>query len=340
LRKVIGELSEKVTGNGLEVPSVDKFLTSWIRHKEFTGSSAGTLERYGHTVNAFILHLKEKAKMPITGITTSHIQEFAQARRENGAAPKTVIVDIKTLSTAFNRAEALMLILKNPVKAVELPKAVSSEREIFTHAQFIQLVNAVPSYFKGKEKGLSWKTVSWKTLLLLGYYTGARLSDCVHLKWEDFSPKKGIILCLQKKTQKMIVLPVQIDLYQHLMNVALIHDEDVPKYLCDALNESSTGGNHGLSETFLRLVKHAGIEQQTIQGKGKRKFNRLTFHSLRHSFNTALYAGGIAQEDRMRLTGHSSITMNNRYTHLVDVARLHKAINVLPGITREDEISL
>ena len=39
---------------------------------------------------------------------------------------------MKTLSSAFHRAERYGVILKNPVTAVELPKAVSSEREIFT----------------------------------------------------------------------------------------------------------------------------------------------------------------------------------------------------------------
>jgi len=41
----------------------------------------------------------------------------------------------------------------------------------------------------------------------------------------------------------------------------------------------------------------------------------LTFHSLRHSFNSALANAGIAQEVRQKLTGHESPEMNKRYTH-------------------------
>ena len=53
-----------------------------------------------------------------------------------------------------------------------------------------------------------------------------------------------------------------------------------------------------------------------VQGKGTRNFTRRTFHSLRHSFNSALANAGVAEEVRMKLTGHSSKDMNSRYTHL------------------------
>jgi len=43
-----------------------------------------------------------------------HLQNFLNQRLENGAASKTASVDLKTLGTALNSAEALMLILKNP----------------------------------------------------------------------------------------------------------------------------------------------------------------------------------------------------------------------------------
>jgi integrase len=84
-----------------------------------------------------------------------------------------------------------------------------------------------------------------------------------------------------------------------------------------------------LSEVFNRIVKRAGIDSMTIQGKGVRKLNKLTLHSLRHSFNSELANAGVAEEVRMKLTGHSSKDMNARYTHL-QVAMLKNAVTSLP----------
>jgi integrase len=63
-------------------------------------------------------------------------------------------------------------------------------------------------------------------------------------------------------------------------------------------------------------VKKAGLEPMTVAGKGMRKFTKRTFHSLRHSFNSVLANAGVTEEIRMKLTGHKSKAMNERYTHL------------------------
>ena len=75
----------------------------------------------------------------------------------------------------------------------------------------------------------------------------------------------------------------------------------------------------------------AEIDLQTVQGKGKRKFSRRTFHSLRHSFSSALANAGISEEVRMRLTGHSSRDIHAHYTHL-NIEPLKNAITMLPKL--------
>jgi len=67
----------------------------------------------------------------------------------------------------------------------------------------------------------------------------------------------------------------------------------------------------------------------TGPGKGIRNFTNRTFHSLRHSFNSALANAGVTEEVRMKLSGHSSKAMNTRYTHL-EVGTLKRAMTSLP----------
>jgi site-specific recombinase XerD len=339
IHKVLNDLSQKATGDTIQLPSVEHFLNEFLKGKEIRGAAAGTVERYRNTVKMFLISLGDNSQMPINGLTPTHVQNFLDKRLENGAAPKTVIVDIKTLSTAFNYAEARMLILKNPVKAIELPKNVSSEREIFTHEQVIQILNALPLFRKEKSDEFIY---DWKTLILLGYYTGARLSDCVSFKFKNIDLSKGIIVYLQQKTGKEVRVPIHRDLYAHICDLINVSDvrgddeiEQEERFLCGSLADKGTGGKHGLSETFLKILKKANIESKNIQGKGKKKFNCLSFHSLRHSFNTNLFNNGISQEVRMKLTGHSSVAMNTRYTHQ-DLAPVQKAVHGLRSLSPED----
>jgi integrase len=72
-----------------------------------------------------------------------------------------------------------------------------------------------------------------------------------------------------------------------------------------------TGGKQGLSGQFSTIMARAGIAgkitQHTPEG---RQNSSLSFHSLRHSFNSAMANAGVSQEIRMKLTGQVSTEMN------------------------------
>ena len=313
LRKVLNDVSEKVNGDSLVTPSVEDYFNNWLAGVGARNSPA-TLERYGHSVRVFLASLGGKAQKPVSSVTPSDIETFLNSRLNGGAAPKTAIVDVKTLKIAFKRAEDYGVILKNPVAAVRLPKNESSERDVFTQEEVQRLLNVAPE-------------VDWQTLILLGYFVGARLSDCVHMQWENVRPADGVIVYTQKKTGgKKVIVPMHYHIIEHLNYLSTFGTEG---FLCPKLAAKGPGGKHGLSESFKRIVTKAGIDPMVVRGKGARNFTKRTFHSLRHSFNSALANAGVSEEIRMKLTGHSSKAMNVGYTHL-EVGTLKSAMTSLP----------
>lgn len=314
-QKILSDVSEKVNGDSLKAPTVNEYFADWLKGVTVRNTPK-TLERYEITARQFLEHLGPKAKLPITSVTPKHIEEFLTSRLKDGMAPKTVIVDLKSLNTAFRRAEAYGIILKNPVAAVRPPKAQSSERDIFTHDEVKMLLDAAPS-------------LEWQTLILFGYFVGARLSDCVHMKWDNVNPEKKVIIYEQKKTGKKVIVPMHYHIIEHLNYLA---EFGASGFLCPTLATKTPGGKHGLSESFKRIIKRAGLDPGIVPGKGVRKFTKRTFHSLRHSFNSALANAGVTEEIRMKLTGHSSKAMNERYTHL-SVGPLKSAMDTFPLFT-------
>jgi integrase len=311
VKKVINDISVKVTGESILAPAVNVYLNDWLDCIKVRNTPA-TVERYKNTVKIFLAYLGDAANRPITGITPEHIEGFLNARLAKKVAPKTAILDLKTLSIAFRRAEVYGTILKNPVPPIRLPKAQSSERDVFTHEEVLKLLNACPN-------------VEWQTLILVGFFTGARLSDCVQMAWENIDSDLGAIVYLQKKTGKKVIVPMHFQLLQHISYLSKFGTEG---FLCPTLAPRGSGGKHGLSESFKRIMNKAGIDAMTVKGLGTRQFSRRTFHSLRHSFNSVLANAGVSPEIRMQLTGHSSMAMNARYTHLT-LAPLKNAITLL-----------
>jgi len=82
-------------------------------------------------------------------------------------------------------------------------------------------------------------------------------------------------------------------------------------------------------------MKKAGLVSGTLRdaaGKAGRKVAERSFHSLRHSFVSALSTAGIAVELRQKLAGHASEQQNLHYTH-PEIAALRAAIDKLPGLS-------
>lgn len=179
IKKVLNDVSEKVTGGTLIAPSTEEYLNERL---EGVGARAtpATVERYRNSVRLFIANMGEKAKKPITSVTPRDAEAFLNSRLKAGVAPKTAIVDLKSINSAFRRAENCGVILENPVVVVRPPKEISSERDVFTHENVQKLLNAAPS-------------LEWRTFILLGYFTGPRLRDCVRMTWDNIKPDPGVV---------------------------------------------------------------------------------------------------------------------------------------------------
>jgi integrase len=246
------------------------------------------------------------------------IQNFLTQRHKEGKLSATTInLEGKILGVAFNRARRQGLIPTNPAEAVDLPEKRSVERGVFTPAEIRMLLDAA----KGSD---------WETGILLGYCTGARLSDCTKMEWENVDLANSTLKFFEAKNQKQIVLPLHPDLAAHLEKLA--STDEPQKHITPHMAELGPGGRRGLSEGFKRIVRKAGLDLQTVQGTGVRKISKRTFHALRHSFTSALANAGVSPELRMKLTGHKSAEIHRGYTHL-EMDTLKGAIKKLPGLT-------
>ncbi len=79
-----------------------------------------------------------------------------------------------------------------------------------------------------------------------------------------------------------------------------------------------------MDKAWRRGENHALVE-------GGRAMSNLSFHSLRHSFNSAMANAGVTEEVRMKLAGHSTREVHAKYTHH-EPAPLRAAIAAIPSI--------
>ena len=318
-RQVISEIVERVTGEALSFNTTREWLESWLAGKT-QALAVNTGKRYKLAIKAFLHFLSAKADKTIAAVAMRDVLNFRDARRATGVAPQTANHDITILGSAFNSARRQGLITANPVEAVEMLKIHNEERQAYTAQQVSALVDAADG--------------DWKGAILLAFYTGARLGDTTNMRWESVDLKTKTILFTAQKTKKRVLVPLHPALEAQLLKTPGIGKA----HLFPSLANKISAGKHGLSRQFARVMKKAGIESgdfNAVEGsnksKGKRIVPRLSFHCLRHSFNSILANAGIPQEIRMKMTGHSSVENNKRYTHH-ELEPLRAAISIMPSI--------
>lgn len=314
-REILADIMKRADiGETMSTVTIGEHFREWHTGKE-ARKSAGTAVRYGSVVDGFLSSLGSRASKPLAALTARDVDRFLDARLKAGVAPRTAVLDVKIIRTALNAARRKGLIPTNPAEAVELPDVVGVERGTFTPAEVKMLVDTA--------------TGEWKTLILLAYYTGARLSDCCHMAWDGIDLAGGSLAYTQGKTGHKLTVPLHPHLLAHLE--ALAGTDQPAPFLMPGMADLKPGGRHGLSEGFKRIMRKAGLDLQTVQGGGSRMISRRTFHALRHSFTSALANAGVAPELRMKLTGHKSEAMHAGYTHH-ELETLRAAVGKLPGL--------
>lgn len=331
LRKVLSDVSERVNQNRLEFKTVATFLQDWLGRVQKM-KSAGTHERYRNVVNNFLESLGAKAKAKLSDITVRDVQKFIEKRLEGGRNPSTVRTDCKILNAPFALALRQGLTLSNPVAAAEMPEGMKENRSPFSAEQVADLLKACDRLAKKEiENAATWK--EWRTCILIGFYTGARLGDAVVMNLAAFDFERHVLKLRPQKTRRKkrdLVIPLHSQLEAHVLDLPI---SDKSGVLCPTLARRKASGRHGLSIQFHRILAEANIEQETVEAAGKagHRFHKYTYHSLRHSFVSELANAGIAPDIRQLLAGHSEARSHEIYTH-TKLETLRKAVSSLPKL--------
>jgi len=317
-RELISEIVAQTSGAPLKSYSAEEWLHHWLKNKE-ASKSAGTLLKYRHTVDSFIEFLGVRAKRNIEHVTARDVQQFIDRHVADGKQPSTCNLALKNLRIPFNAARRHGLLVHNPADAVE-PFATKggSVKRPFDVEQIAALVQAAAG--------------DWRGAILLAYYTGARLQDVANMRWESVDLENQLISFRAGKTDRWVTIPMHDALHEFL--IELPAPDSAKVFLFPSLANRRAGGKSGLSMTFNRIMEKARVSGEVgrkAKGEHGRRVNTLSFHSLRHSFNSVMANGGVAQEIRQKFTGHSSAAMNKHYTHH-ELAPLRAAISVIPSL--------
>lgn len=319
VRDTLSSIYASVHGEELPSDETGEFLTQWLERKtsELTES---TVSAYKQTVEGFLDFIGPRKTKPLDSITRAIITNFRDSLLKR-VAPATARKQVVILRAAFNDAIREGRMRENPADGIKVRKSKGTARQPFTDEQVILL--------------LAEASQEWQGIILTGYYTGARLGDIASLDWDNIDLQAMEIRFAATKTGQAMKLPIPKQLHKHLTALPS-YDTGGPVFP-EANAVYQRAGTSSLSNQFRQIMVDAKLakkktHQKTGDGRdARRKVNKLTFHSLRHTFVSNLKNSGSGDSIARELAGHSSDAVSRVYTHS-DPKALRKAVNKLPKL--------
>ena len=322
-RRHIDRIFEVTFGSSITFHTITSWLKWWLDNKVKAKRKA-TAERYSSSVRHFLESIGERSELQIKHLSEVDAQKFRSDLINTGKSNRSINLEMKVISSAFNLACRSGYMDRNPFDSLDALPVQESKKKNFSKKQ-VEMI-------------LSESSGDWYGLVLFGFYTGARIGDLTQLKWSNIKLKEDFPLLRfsenkkQDKHKRELVVPLHPILLKWIISQNHGKSSD---YVFKDLQPLGTGGNKGLSQSFKRILLRTGIikelHQRQATGSVGRKVSPFSFHSLRHSFKSELAKKGVTSDLRDVLTGHAKPSVAEAYVHRENKT-LMKAIRVLPDL--------
>lgn len=199
-----------------------------------------------------------------------------------------------------------------PFKAVGkmLRKNGNARARVLTPDEYLRLYDLLPDHLK--------------PVFATAYYTGMRKGEILGLTWDRVDLDKRLIRLRDSDTKDFEerFVPVSDELFREL----------TPLYGIE--REGHVFLYKRLPFRDIRVGLQSACEEAGI-AYGSKIEGGFVFHDLRHTFNTNMRKAGVAESVIMKITGHSTREMFDRY-NTVDHTDISQAVKQLGGFLKDE----
>jgi len=274
-------------------------LERFINYLQYTkNASPKTIENYSLRVNRFIEYIWD---VDASEVKMLHIQDFRTFLVRQGLSPKTVNYHAVWLRSFFK------FMLRNDVETLSPEKIdlakIPPRRVSYLLENQVQDILDAPWIFEKNPL----KIMRDKAILATLYWTGLRVTELITLKTKDIKLSETQFSVIWKGSKLRSVFLTK-DAKEKLKKYILSRWDD-SEYLFISLSGNSYWEPLSRNSIESLVKKYAELVWIT---------EKVTPHTLRHSFATSLLRRGADIRSVQALLGHSSIQTTQIYTHVDD----------------------
>ncbi len=259
-------------------------LEKFIQQLQLKAYSPSTIKTYRNEFMQLLQILKTKA---VDSLQVDDIKRYmVYTMKKEGISENTAHSRLNALKFYFEQVlgrEKFFWEIPRPKKAQQLPR-------VFSQDEIAAIIKSV-------------KNRKHKTMLMLAYSAGLRVSEVVSLRTYNIESSRMTIFLSAAKGKKDRVVTLSPVLLVMLREYAREYKPAKKGYLFEGAEKGSPYSSRSLQEVLAAAKKKAGIMRPG------------SIHSLRHSFATHLVERGTDVTMLQKLLGHNDINTTLRYLH-------------------------
>lgn len=278
----------------------EDLILDFLQYLEFEARAAeNTLIAYRTDLAQFSAHLAARGLDPL-GVERADVVEYLEnLTSASQMAGTTLHRKLSSLRSFYMHLRREGLIDADPTANVKAPAQSKRLPAVLSRAEVAHLIDQV--------RGGGASAARDRALLELMYASGLRVSEVVDLEVSDIDFEEGILRARGKGGKERIV-PVgsqalnSIRTYLRNGRPSLVKDRPQRHLFVNFRGEKLT--RQGLYGIVRKYATSAGLA------------DRMSPHTLRHTFATHLLSGGCDLRAVQEMLGHADVSTTQTYTHL------------------------
>lgn len=240
----------------------------------------------------------------LAGVTPADIAKWRDSRLAQGLSASTIQKELALLSHVFTIADKEWLLnVANPVVRVRRPKVSNARERRLSSAELAAIVQ--------------YSSLELGCIVQLALETAMRRGELCSLRWQYIDMAKRIAVLPDTKNGSRRVVALSERALKVLQGLPRRIDGRV---FC--LQES------GVSQGFRKACERGRNAYFTAGGRDNSFLLDIRFHDLRHEATSRLFELGLSTMEVASMTGHKTLAMLKRYTH-IDAVRLADKLQAL-----------
>ena len=275
--------------------NVDKFL-DYLSSE--LNRSQQTVESYRDDLKHFEKFAKDLSdSFSWETVDSDIVRDWMESMMDKGNSAATVSRRLSALKTFYRFALTRHYVDSDPVYSIKGPKKEKPLPQFVKESEMDELLDR-------QAWGDDYNNVRARTIIILFYETGMRLSELVNLDDKDVNFVTSEIKITGKGNKQRIV-PFGDELKNTLLEFRRLRDASVEvKTPALVVSDKGTRMNPSKVQNIVRsnLSRVCSLKKKSP-------------HVLRHSFATAMLNHHVGLENLKKLLGHASISTTEIYTH-------------------------